>query len=49
VGFTLYTTRNLTPPVAWSVATNQPVLTNNEWQITLPANENLRFYRLKSQ
>ena len=49
VGFALYTTTNLASPAAWSPATNQPVFTNNQWQIALPAAANgPRFYRLKS-
>lgn len=50
VGFTLYTTTNLAPPVVWTPATNQPVLSNNQWQIALPvAGSASCFYRLKSQ
>ncbi|HEV2437018.1 MAG TPA: DUF2341 domain-containing protein [Verrucomicrobiae bacterium] len=50
VGFALYTTTNLTPPVVWTPATNQPALTSNQWQISLPAGSNSAcFYRLKSQ
>ena len=49
VGFTLYTTINLNAPVVWTLATNQPGYTNNEWQLTLPTDEDVRFYRLKSQ
>ena len=50
VGFVLYTTTNLISPGAWSLAANQPLLTNNQWQINLPAADNgTRFYRLKSQ
>ncbi len=49
VGFTLYTTTNLAPPVVWTVAINQSVLTSNQWQISLPANGDSQFFRLKSQ
>lgn len=50
VGFTLYTTTNLAPPVVWTPATNQPLLTSNQWQIALPvAGGAACFYRLKSQ
>jgi Concanavalin A-like lectin/glucanases superfamily/Domain of unknown function (DUF2341) len=50
VGFTLYESTNLTPPVVWTPATNQPVLTNGQWQITPPGNESgICFYRLESQ
>ena len=47
--FTLATTTNLTPPVAWSAVTNAVVLTNNQWRVTLPATTNgQRFFRLQS-
>lgn len=50
VGFTLYSTTNLVPPVVWMPVTNQPVLTSNQWQISLPfGNNNIQFYRLQSQ
>ena len=49
VGFMLYTTTNLVPPVAWTIATNAPVFTNNQWQINLPPGNDIQFYRLKSQ
>jgi hypothetical protein len=52
VGFRLYTASNLVPPVAWSMATNQPFLTNanTQWQITLPSNGGGPvFYRLQGQ
>jgi hypothetical protein len=50
VGFTLYTTTNLAPPVTWTLTTNEPTLTNNQWQIALPADgSSVRFYRLESQ
>jgi hypothetical protein len=50
VGYELYTTTNLNPPVVWTPVTNQPLLTNNQWQISLPPNNsNVRFYRIQSQ
>ena len=51
VGYTLYSTTNLTPPVAWILMTNEPVLASNQWQISLSAdnNDSTRFYRLQSQ
>lgn len=50
VGFALYTATNLTSPVAWVLTTNQPVFTNNQWQINLPPdNSSIRFYRIQSQ
>ncbi|HSY43084.1 MAG TPA: DUF2341 domain-containing protein [Candidatus Acidoferrum sp.] len=50
VGFGLVTTTNLAPPVSWTTATNQPFLTNNQWEINLPPSTNsVRFYRIQSQ
>lgn len=49
VGYALYTATNLVPPVAWTLATNQPVLINNQWQITLPTGGGTGFFCLESQ
>ncbi|HKW30683.1 MAG TPA: DUF2341 domain-containing protein, partial [Verrucomicrobiae bacterium] len=50
VGFVLYATTNLAPPVVWTMTTNAPVFTNNQWQINLPPdNQGSCFYRLGSQ
>jgi hypothetical protein len=50
VGFSLFTATNLTPPIIWTLATNQPVLSNSQWQITLPQDGDVsRYYRLQSQ
>jgi hypothetical protein len=50
VGFALYTATNLTAPIAWTPATNEPVLSNNQWQITLPREGSVsRYYRLESK
>jgi hypothetical protein len=50
VGFALCTATNLTPPVIWTPAPNQPVLTSNQWHINLTiGNDSTRFYRLQSQ
>lgn len=50
VGFSLYTTTNLAPPVVWSLATNAPALSNGQWQVTLPLNNGAaQFYRLQFQ
>ncbi len=50
VGFGLYTTTNLTPPVAWTLATNQVLFTNNQWQASIPPGSDMaRFYRLQAQ
>lgn len=49
-GFGLYTATNLAPPVAWQATTNQPLLTNNQWEINLPpGNSSVRFFRIQSQ
>ena len=49
-GYALQVATNLTPPVAWLVATNVPALINNQWVVPLgtPATGN-RFYRLWEQ
>jgi hypothetical protein len=50
VGYALYTTTNLTPPVIWSPTTNQITFSNNQWQATVtPGSDAARFYRLESQ
>jgi hypothetical protein len=50
VGFKLYTTTSLSPPIRWSLATNAPAYINSQWQITLPTNSaGPVFYRLQSQ
>ena len=50
VGYALYTGTNLVPPVVWDLATNAPALVNNQWQISLPPDDNVaRFYRLQAQ
>ena len=50
VGFSLYSTTNLAPPVAWTPVTTAPTLTGNQWQVTLPANNApTRFFRLQTQ
>ena len=48
VGFRLYSTVNLTTPTIWTPSSAVPVLTNGQWQLTLPAdNTGTRFYRLQ--
>ena len=50
VGFALYASTNLASSGIWTLAANQPVLTNGQWQINLSAATNaVQFYRLKSQ
>ncbi|MCX8091522.1 MAG: immunoglobulin domain-containing protein [Verrucomicrobiae bacterium] len=44
--FALQVTTNLNPPVVWTAATNVPVLTNNQYIVTVPAGIGNRFYRL---
>lgn len=49
VGFALYTATNVTSG-AWTLATNQPVLTNNQWQMSLPQDSAAgHYYRLQSK
>jgi hypothetical protein len=49
VGLELYTTTNLSDSALWQTATNQPVFSNGQWQIHLPAGSDAsRFYRLQS-
>jgi len=45
--FTLCNSTNLSPPVSWLPVTNPPLLTNGQWQITLPAASGSHFYRLQ--
>jgi hypothetical protein len=48
VGFALHSTTNLAAPL-WTLATNQPVFTNGQWRISLPAAAGVsRFHRLQS-
>jgi hypothetical protein len=50
VGFALYSATNLTPPVVWTLATNQAAFSNNQWQIALPQNSGASlYYRLQSK
>jgi hypothetical protein len=48
VGFALCTTTNLMPPVVWVSATNQPILSSNQWQIALPVGNGTGYFRLES-
>jgi autotransporter-associated beta strand protein len=46
----LFTATNLTPPVSWTVATDAPAISNNQWHVTLPATTNgQRYFRLQKQ
>jgi hypothetical protein len=48
VGWTLYYTPVLTPGASWVPATNSPVLSSNQWSLTLPVGSNSSgFYRLQ--
>jgi len=50
VGFALYTSTNLASSGTWALASNQPALTNGQWQINLlPATNAVQFYRLKAR
>jgi len=49
VGFAMFTTTNLTPPIGWIAVTNAPVFTNGLWDLSLTNSVNgSRFYRLQS-
>jgi hypothetical protein len=46
--FKVYFTRDFTPPVVWTPTTNIPVMTGNQWTVTLSLVTNSRgFYRLQ--
>ena len=48
LGLGLYSASNLVPPVAWILVTNQPLLSNSQWQISLPLDRRaIGFYRLQ--
>lgn len=47
-GFALYSNTNLAVPV-WKLVTNQPILTNDQWQVAFPVQSPIQFYRLQSQ
>ncbi len=47
--FQLFTATNPTPPALWTPVTNATVVASNEWQVTLPVTNSLRFYRLQAQ
>ncbi len=45
----VYSTTSLSPPVAWAVVTNTPVLMNGQWMIPLPLPaSDSRFFRLQA-
>jgi hypothetical protein len=45
---TPFYTPNLTPPITWTLLTNVPVFSNNQWNVTLPLGTNgSGFYRLQ--
>jgi hypothetical protein len=43
----LYSTPSLTPSVVWTLVTNEPVFSNNQWMVTLPNTNNQEFFILK--
>ncbi|MGD0258843.1 MAG: hypothetical protein ABSD29_03365 [Verrucomicrobiota bacterium] len=45
-GFVLEQTSSLSPPIQWTAVTNNPVLTNGQFVLTLPADTGNRFYVL---
>src|SRR3954468_8743032 len=48
VGFAVCAATNLTPPVTWTLVTNQPAWGGVNWGVTLPQTNGTRFYRLQS-
>jgi hypothetical protein len=47
--FQLFAATNLTPPIAWTMVTNQPAATNGMLFLTLPENNAAdQFFRLMS-
>lgn len=46
LGFTLECATNLTPPAAWSLVTNAPVLVAGQYSVTNPLTGPQQFYRL---
>ena len=47
-GWMLYYTSELAPPITWVPVTNTPVLSNSQWNVTLPTGTNSGgFYRLE--
>ena len=48
--YSLHTTTNLTPPVAWTLVTNAPALSNGQWLVPMPpATNGSRFFRLQTR
>ncbi len=48
--YRLYTATNLTPPAQWNSVTNLPVVSGNQWSLTLATATNVTsFYRLQIQ
>jgi hypothetical protein len=48
--FQVYAATNISPPVAWTRATNTPFLTSSQWTLMLPSATNTsRFFRLQAQ
>lgn len=45
--FGLYATASLMPPVLWSLVTNVPVYSNNQWTVAVPIKSPSGFYRLR--
>ena len=43
----LYTSTNLASPSAWTLITNSPVISNNQFILTLPMTNTGQFYRLQ--
>ena len=45
--YQLYTTTNLTPPVTWSLATNEVILINDTNTVSVPIEDGSRFFQLR--
>ncbi len=49
VGFSVFTTSNLAPPVIWAPASNTPTLVDGQWEFPLINGAGTGFYRLEGQ
>jgi hypothetical protein len=48
-GFGLKQTSSLSPPIVWTAVTNNPVVINGQFVVTVPAGTGNRFYVLSFQ
>lgn len=49
IGFALLETEDLSPPIQWSLVTNQPVVVSGQFLVTMPVLPGNRFYLLNLQ